>query len=175
MLRSSNSALRVAALLSVAAATVANAASDQLQISKQAQWASFDQVEASGSPVKLAATGHGKEEAVAVPATVEQLLAAVDQRVATLDQVIAAGELAKVHTEAFAARDLLAALPGKLKNLDKASAQALDAALGRIRQQAGLLDKFGDAGDAAQTRAVLARFKNEIAAIRQQVAAKPSS
>lgn len=175
MLQSSNSALLVAALLSVAAAPVANATPDQAQILNQTAWAAPSLGAALAPPVKLAAASHSKEEAVVVPATVEQLLAAVDQRVAVLDQVIAAGELAKVHTEAFAARDLLAALPSKLKTLDKAKAQALDAALARIRQQAVLLDKFGDAGDAAQTRAVFARFKNEIAAIRQQVADKPST
>ena len=81
--------------------------------------------------------------------------------------------MAKVHGEAFAARDLLAALPQKVIGLNPAEAKALDAAIGRIRQQAALLDKFGDAGDAAQTRAVLARFKTEIAGIRQQVEGKP--
>ena len=60
-----------------------------------------------------------------------------------------------------------------MTGLDPAEAKALDAAIGRIRQQAGLLDKFGDAGDAAQTRAVLARFKAEIASLRQQVEGKP--
>ncbi|MDS4031116.1 MAG: hypothetical protein RKO66_13750 [Candidatus Contendobacter sp.] len=117
---------------------------------------------------------HGHDESVAIPATVDALLAAVDQRVAAIDQAIVAGKLAKVHNEAFAARDLLAALPGKVAGLDPTETKALDAAIGRIRQQAGLLDKFGDAGDAGQTRAVLARFKTEIAGIRQQVAGKPS-
>ncbi|MDG4551905.1 MAG: hypothetical protein P9F19_01745 [Candidatus Contendobacter sp.] len=117
---------------------------------------------------------HGGDEPVAIPATVDGILAAVDQRVAAIDQALAAGKLAKVHREAFAARDLLAALPGKVAGLGPAETKALDAAIGRIRQQAGLLDKFGDAGDAVQTRAVLARFKTEIAGIRQQVAGKPS-
>lgn len=165
----------IAALLAVAVSAAANATPDQAQTLNQTAWAAPGLGAALAPPVKLAAAGHGKDEAVVIPATVEQLFAAVDQRVAVLDQVIAAGELAKVHTEAFAARDLLAALPSKLKTLDKAKAQALDAALARIRQQAALLDKFGDAGDAAQTRAVFTRFKNEIAAIRQQAADKPST
>jgi len=116
----------------------------------------------------------GHDEPAAIPATVTEILAAVDQRVAAIDQAIAGGNLAKVHGEAFVARDLLAALPEKVTGLNPAETKALDAAIGRIRQQAGLLDKFGDAGDAAQTRAVLARFKTEIAGIRQQVAGKPS-
>ncbi len=124
-----------------------------------------------------AAGGHGQpsghEVAVEIPATIDGILAAVDQRVTALDQAVAAGKLAKVHSEAFAARDLLAALPEKVAGLNPTEAKALAAAIGRIRQQAGLLDKFGDAGDAAQTRAVLARFKTEIAGIRQQVEGKP--
>lgn len=116
---------------------------------------------------------HEYDEPAAIPATVAEILVAVDQRVAAIDQAITGSNLAKVHGEAFAARDLLATLPEKVTGLDPAEAKALDAAIGRIRQQAGLLDKFGDAGDAAQTRAVLARFKTEIASIRQQVEGKP--
>jgi hypothetical protein len=116
---------------------------------------------------------HGHDESVAIPATVADILVAVDQHVAAIDQAIVSGKLVTVHRDAFAARDLLVALPGKVAGLSEADAKALNAAIGRIRQQAGLLDKFGDAGDVAQTRAVLARFKNEIANIRQQVAGKP--
>ncbi|MBK8508231.1 MAG: hypothetical protein V9G63_00525 [Candidatus Competibacter sp.] len=117
--------------------------------------------------------GRGHDEPVAIPATGAAILAAADQRVAAIDRAIADGKLAGVHAEAFAARDLLVALPQKVGGLGEAEAKALAAAIGRIRQQAALLDKFGDAGDVAQTRAVLARFKTEIAGIRQQVAGKP--
>ncbi|MDS4041766.1 MAG: hypothetical protein RKP20_11375 [Candidatus Competibacter sp.] len=133
------------------------------------------------TPAKLdgtaSAAGHGQphggDEPAAIPATVADILAVVDQRVAAIDQAIADGKLTKVHGEAFAARDLLAALPEKVTGLNPAEGKALDAAIGRVRQQAALLDKFGDAGDAAQTRAVLTRFKKEIAGIRQQVEGKP--
>jgi hypothetical protein len=116
------------------------------------------------------AAGHGKrEESVQIPATVADILATVDQRIAALEQAIVNNQLAKVHGEAFAARDLLVALPTKATTLNPAQRKTLDAALGRIRQQATLLDKFGDAGDVTQTRAVFTRFKAEIANIRQQV------
>ena len=149
----------------------------QVQIDGKTVFAPFGIEVASAKPDQAAsAAGHGQshggDEPVAVPATSDEILAAVDQRVAAIDQAIAGGKLAKIHGEAFAARDLLAALPGKAAGLGPAEIKALDAAIGRIRQQAGLLDKFGDAGDAAQTRAVLARFKQEIAGIRQQVAEK---
>lgn len=124
-----------------------------------------------------AAVGHGQpsghEVAVEIPATINAILTTVDQHVAAIDQAIVSGKLATVHREAFSARDLLVALPGKVAGLSEADAKALNATIGRIRQQAALLDKFGDAGDAAQTRAVLARFKTEIASIRQQVEGKP--
>ena len=150
----------------------------QVQIDGRPLFAPFGIDVTPAKPDKTASAAEreqhsGHDEPAAIPATVTEILAAVDQRVAAIDQAIAGGNLAKVHGEAFVARDLLAALPEKVAGLNEAEAKALDAAIGRIRQQAGLLDKFGDAGDAAQTRAVLARFKTEIASIRQQVEGKP--
>ncbi|HRD66704.1 MAG TPA: hypothetical protein PKY50_11170 [Candidatus Competibacter sp.] len=130
---------------------------------------------ANAQPGAADSHGYGREAAAEIPATIDGILAAVDQRVAAIDQAIADKKLATVHGEAFAARDLLAALPEKMTGLNPAEAKALDAAIGRVRQQAALLDKFGDAGDVAQTRTVLARFKIEIAGIRQQVTGKAGS
>jgi hypothetical protein len=150
----------------------------QVQIDGKSVFAPFGIEVASAKPDKVApAAGHGqphgRDEPAAIPATIADILAAADQRVAAIDQAIVSGKLATVHRDAFAARDLLVALPGKVTGLNPEEAKALDAAIGRIRQQAALLDKFGDAGDAAQTRAVLTRFKKEIAGIRQQVEGKP--
>jgi len=137
---------------------------------------------ANAQPGAADSHGYGREAAAEIPATIDGILAAVggilaavDQRVAAIDQAIADKKLATVHGEAFAARDLLAALPEKMTGLNPAEAKALDAAIGRVRQQAAVLDKFGDAGDVAQTRTVLARFKIEIAGIRQQVTGKAGS
>lgn len=121
------------------------------------------------------AHSHGSEATVDVPADLGGVLAAVEGRVAAIDAAIASGQLAKVHGEAFAARDLIAAIPGKVSGLSDAESKALSAGIARIKQQAGLLDKFGDAGDAAQTKAVLAKFKSEIAAIRKLVDGKQSA
>lgn len=150
----------------------------QVQIGGKSVFAPFGIDVTPAKPDKTASAAghgqpHGRDEPAAIPATIAEILAAADQRVAAIDRAIAEGSLAGVHGEAFAARDLLAALPEKVSGLDPEAAKALDAAIGRIRQQAALLDKFGDAGDAAQTRAVLARFKKEIAGIRQQVQGKP--
>lgn len=118
---------------------------------------------------------HGHDAEVAIPATLDALLTEVDQRVAAIDAAIAGGRLAKVHGEAFAARDLIAAIPGKVSGLSDADSKALSAGIARIKQQAGLLDKFGDAGDAAQTKMVLAKFKTEIAAVRKLVEGRQSA
>jgi len=118
--------------------------------------------------------GHSHDE-VAIPATLEALLSEVDARIAAIEAAITGNQLAKVHDEAFAARDLIAAIPGKVDSLSDGESKALSASIARIKQQAGLLDKFGDAGDAAQTKAVMAKFKAEIATIRKMVAGKQSA
>lgn len=103
----------------------------------------------------------------AIPATAGDVLAAVDTQLAELDKTIAAKALDKVHVTAFAIRDLLLALPEKTGALPAEGKNALAASLGKIKQQAGLLDKYGDAGDLAQTTAVFAKFKEEVAKIKK--------
>ncbi len=156
----------------------------QVQIDGKSVFAPFGVEVAATKPDKAAAAkpdkaaaghdqAHGGDQPVAIPATSAEILDAAERHVAAIDRAIADGKLAGVHAEAFTARDLLAALPEKVGGLSDPEAKTLAAAIGRIRQQATLLDKFGDASDAAQTRAVFARFKTEIAGIRQQVAGKP--
>jgi hypothetical protein len=117
----------------------------------------------------LAQQGHEStaEEHTAMPATVGGILAEVDTRTADLDKTIAAEELEKVHVTAFKIRDLLLTLPEKAGELPAPSKTALTASLTKIKQQAGLLDKYGDAGDLAQTKAVFTKFTAEIAKIKQ--------
>ena len=102
-----------------------------------------------------------------IPATAGEILTAVDTHLADLDRTIAAKALDKVHATAFAIRDLLLALPEKARDLPEPEKKALAASLGRIKQQAGLLDKYGDAGDLAQTTAVFGKFKEEIEKIKK--------
>jgi len=155
----------------------------QVQISGKQVFAPFGvdvlpaKAHSAGKAVTPPADGHAHshDAEVAIPATLDALLSGVDQRVAAIDGAIAGGQLAKVHGEAFAARDLIAAIPGKVDGLSNEDSKALTAGIARIKQQAGLLDKFGDAGDAAQTKAVLAKFKAEIAAIRKLVDGKQSA
>lgn len=121
------------------------------------------------SPALSAQQGHdpGGKVHTAIPATAGEILAAVDAQLADLDKTIAAKALDKVHVTAFTIRDLLLALPEKTGDLAAPGKAALAAGLGKIKQQAGLLDKYGDAGDLAQTTAVFAKFKEEIEKIKK--------
>jgi len=113
--------------------------------------------------------GHESPEnaKMTIPATVAEILAAVDVQVAALEKTIVANELHKVHLTAFEIRDLLLALPEKASALSAEGKTALKSSLGKIKQQAGLLDKFGDSGDLAQTKTVFMKFKDEIEKIKQ--------
>ncbi len=114
--------------------------------------------------------GEKHEEKTAIPETAAAIITAVDEHVKELDTVVAGDKLAEVHKLAFAARDLLAALPDKLNSIPKDVSASLTTSLGKIRQQAELLDKYGDAGNVAQTKAVLGKFKAEIESIKKLTA-----
>lgn len=118
--------------------------------------------------------GHGTadehEGKMKIPDKATEILKAVDEHVRELDEVVAGGKLDQVHELAFSVRDMLAALPEKLHELPKDVSTTLDTSLGKIRQQAELLDKYGDSGNAAQTKAVLVKFKAEIDSIKKQTA-----
>jgi hypothetical protein len=128
---------------------------------------------AAPTPAKQnAPTAHASEttsKTVAIPATVAGIFDEVTKSLATLDKLVAAKDLDNVHEQAFTVRDLLLALPDKAKGLSEEAKASLTASLARIKQQAGLLDKYGDAGDAAQVKAVLAKFKEEIEKIKKTV------
>lgn len=119
-------------------------------------------------PSVFAQQGHESagDSKVQIPATGGEILAAVDLQVAALEKTIAANELHKVHLSAFEIRDLLLALPAKTSALSAEGKTVLKSSLNKIKQQAGLLDKFGDSGDLAQTRAVFTKMKDEIEKIK---------
>lgn len=118
--------------------------------------------------------GHGDGTTV-IPDSLDGILDGVADKLAQLDKVIASGELAAVHGIAFEIRDLLLALPEKAEGVSEENSKALAKSLSKIKQQAGLLDKFGDAGDGAQTKAVLGKFKSEIESIKKLVGSAESS
>lgn len=145
------------------------ACSGTIALAQQAQPAGG----AAASAKQNAPTAHEASEptskTVAIPATVQGIFDEVTKSLATLDKLVAAKDLDNVHEQAFTARDLLLALPDKAKDLSAEAKTSLTASLARIKQQATLLDKYGDAGDAAQVKAVLAKFKEEIEKIKKTV------
>jgi len=119
---------------------------------------------------------HGHADGnVAIPGTVGGIMKEVEANMARLDGIVAGGKLADVHGVAFTIRDLLVALPAKAHGLSAEEAKALSSSLTKIKQQAGLLDKFGDSGDSAQTKAVLVKFKGEVEGIKKLVGSKEST
>lgn len=106
---------------------------------------------------------------VAIPDTVAGILRGVDERLEALDRVLMQNELSRVHQLAFEARDLLLALPPGA-SLTESDTSRLESSLKKIKQQASLLDKYGDAGNARMTKVILKKFKEEIDLIKQQVA-----
>jgi len=119
---------------------------------------------------------HGHAEGAAdIPDSVDGIFDEVAEHLEQLDKVVASGELDGVHEIAFDIRDMLLALPEKANGLSAENAKALSNSLSKIKQHAGLLDKFGDAGDGAQTKAVLGKFKAEIETIKKLVGAAETS
>lgn len=120
------------------------------------------------SPAFSAQQAHGPQgkSQQTIPATASEILTVVEAKLVDLEKIIAAKKLEQVHATAFEIRDLLLALPEKAA-LPEPDKKQLSASLGKIKQQAGLLDKFGDAGDFAQTSAVFGKFKEEIEKIKK--------
>lgn len=123
----------------------------------------------------FAIKGHESNEKpkMTIPATAGEIFTAVDKRVKDLENIITANTLDKVHVAAFEIRDLLLALPEKPNTLADAGKTALKSSLTKIKQQAGLLDKYGDSNDMAQTKAVFGKFKQEIEKIKKMPGLKP--
>lgn len=71
---------------------------------------------------------------------------------ASLDGIIKARQLARVHEAAFKARDIVRALPGKSGALAGDKQKTLAAQVKNVDQLASLLDEAGDAGKLKETQ-----------------------
>lgn len=107
-----------------------------------------------------------------MPANAQGIMAEVDSAVEKLDNVANFGPLHKVHELAFAARDLIMALPEKAKDLPADKKAKLETSIKRVKSLAGLLDKYGDNKEQEQTKALMPKFKAEVAAIHELVGTK---
>ena len=106
------------------------------------------------------------ESKIAIPATADGIWKAVDQEMATLNQLITDKKLATLHEHAYAVRDLLAALPAHLK-LSATDQAKLGSDQKFVAALASRLDQSGDSGDQAGAQSNYDKLKGVIASIRQ--------
>ena len=107
-------------------------------------------------------------EATPIPTTSAEIWQAIDSHVQELRAAIAKGNLAGVHLDAFAIRDLARGLPKHSQGLP-------DAAIAKIKEQskfvdilAARLDQTGDANDKAGTESNLNKLEGVLKTIRDQ-------
>ena len=108
------------------------------------------------------------ESKIAIPATADGIWKAVDQEMATLNQLIVDKKLATLHEHAYAVRDLVAALPEHVK-LSPADQAKLASDEKFIAALASRLDQSGDSGDQAGAQSNYDKFKSVISNVRQLV------
>ena len=107
------------------------------------------------------------ESKVTIPATAEGIWKAIDQEMATLDQLITNNKLATVHQHAYAVRDLVAALGAHAEKLSQTDQDKLAADNKFVAALASRLDQSGDSGDQAGARSNYEKLKGVVASIRQ--------
>ncbi|MDB6111269.1 MAG: cecA [Pedosphaera sp.] len=111
----------------------------------------------STQPVVAQAHPEHKEahENIKVLDSVDGILKEIHMHQKELADTVKANKLAEVHGHAFAIRDLAKALPAKANPDHK---KMVENAVKRVSQLAEDLDKSGDAGDQAKTKANLKKM-----------------
>jgi len=93
-----------------------------------------------------------KEAPMPIPDTADGIWLAIDQKSAELKATIQSGKLDDVHHQAFAIRDLVAALPSHSPTLPAEDKAKLESAAKFVNTLADRLDESGDANDKASTQ-----------------------
>ena len=117
------------------------------------------------------ATADEAAEKIVIPATSDGIWKAIDAKSTELKATIDSGKLDNVHHEAFAIRDLVAALPSHSATL---AAEKLDKVKSSVKFVATLaerLDATGDAKDVAGTKQNYAKLTSVLTAIRANYSA----
>ena len=91
-------------------------------------------------------------EATPIPDTADAIWLAIDQKKTELKASIDGGTLDKVHHQAFAIRDLVAALPSHSPTLPADDKAKLESEVKFVTTLADRLDETGDAKDKAGTQ-----------------------
>jgi len=110
------------------------------------------------------------EATTAIPATVEGIWQAIDQKTAELQTTIRSGKLSDVHHLAFAVRDLVAALPAKLAALTPEQQARVRGSVKFVATLADRLDASGDANDSAATQDNFAKLQTILKSLRSNYA-----
>ena len=105
-------------------------------------------------------------EKTAIPQTSEGIWQAVDAKAVELKTTIDAGALANVHHQAYAIRDLVAALPTHSTGLTADQLSKVQADARFVATLAERLDAAGDAKDVAATKASYDKLTMVLAALR---------
>ena len=96
--------------------------------------------------------GHVEAEEALVPGTLQGVWHEVMKGQEHLEELIASGQLADVHKQAFHIRDLVQTLPEISGELSVDKQQRLQQSVSRVGEIAKLLDQYGDSGDAENTK-----------------------
>lgn len=109
----------------------------------------------------------GHDSDVATPKKAHDIVAAIFARDLLIQNLIETGQLTKIHKPAFEAKDLVESLV-KISHSDheSSSGKKLSAASKKLGASAKLLDKYGDAKDAAKTGSAYKAFGATIKDIR---------
>lgn len=104
-----------------------------------------------------------------IPATVELIWKEILKQQGKLASVVAKKDLGEAHDHAFAIRDLVKALPGKVPAESKAKTEE---AAKEITKLAADIDKSGAAGAQKATEANVKKLDSAIAALQASLKAK---
>lgn len=112
-----------------------------------------------------------KEASRQAPDTVTGIWQAIDAKTAELKKSIDGGTLANVHHEAYAVRDLVAALPGHTKTLPSDQLAKIQSSVKFVATLAERLDVAGDANDKPGAQSNYDKLMKVLADLRTATAA----
>ena len=117
------------------------------------------------------ATADEAAEKIVIPATSDGIWKAIDAKSAELKTTIDSSKLDNVHHEAFAIRDLVAALPSHSATLSPEKLDKVKTSAKFVATLATRLDATGDAKDVAGTKQNYAKLTTVLTAIRANYSA----
>jgi hypothetical protein len=110
--------------------------------------------------------GAGHHHSTKIPATVEEIWKAIHKQQQRLASTVEKKELGEAHDHAFAIRDLVKALPGKVAPEDKTKAEE---SAKEIAKLAADIDKSGAAGAQKATEANVKKMDAAISALQAKL------